>query len=59
MKLKTACNIAIKYMKEERGRRYAFNAKLYTMGVHSFRTEKDKKEYDKITEAIKMLEAIK
>lgn len=50
-----AIKLAIVALEEKRKRLYAFNAKLYEMGVHSFRTEKDKKSYDEINQAVEIL----
>lgn len=50
-----AIKLAISALEDKRRRLYAFGAKLFDMGIHSFRTEKDKKQYDEITEAIETL----
>jgi hypothetical protein len=56
MNYKQAVKIAVKILEEHRRRFYAIDANMFKNGIVTIRTTMANKEYEKITEAIKVLE---
>lgn len=59
MKKIKALKIAIEIIKDERRKKYAFDASLYEAGIVSFSTVRGIEHYNQLTEVIEELEKLK